>query len=274
MYQKTLPHQELATKLILASLMRTDPVIRMQYLNSFKSWRTCWNLQVYQAFVQISRSPKNQRKISWFGILVYKYPMEYTGVAIGGENDAHITKCLKTYARSLSKRYVKCYNQFFINVPLWTANQKLIDYPHYFILMNCRYQLQSWQPERLEKSQSRVRQRGRLQKVRLISYLGITWINLQEWLIEFCIRFEIQLKTMRDKAVFSKPNQLFKLSAILENACSDDETNLEGTSEGPNWHGLPCLVLNLEWRSKKLSHVCVLLDGYMEQRKASIPNSV
>ncbi|EGG10050.1 uncharacterized protein MELLADRAFT_94379 [Melampsora larici-populina 98AG31] len=55
---------------------------------------------------------------------------EYNGVATGGANDTLITKCLDTYARSLSKRY----------------------------------RLQSWEPERLEKSQSRVRQAGRLQK--------------------------------------------------------------------------------------------------------------
>lgn len=84
----------------------------------------------------------------------------------------------------------------------------------------------------------------------------------------------MQLKKKRDQAVFSKPDQLFKLAAILENACSDDETDLEGTGEGPNRHGLPCLVRNLDWRSTKLGRACILLDEYMETRKASIPNSV
>jgi hypothetical protein len=32
---------------------------------------------------------------------------EYNGVAIGGENDTIITKCMNTYATSLSKRYVE-----------------------------------------------------------------------------------------------------------------------------------------------------------------------
>lgn len=43
---------------------------------------------------------------------------EYNGVAIGGANDTLITKCLNTYAGSLSKRYVKCFNQYFVNIPL------------------------------------------------------------------------------------------------------------------------------------------------------------
>jgi hypothetical protein len=81
------------------------------------------------------------------------------------------------------------------------------------------------------------------------------------------------LKKVRDKAIFSKPDQLFQLSAILEDACSDDETDPEGTAEGDNRHGLPCLVRIIEWRSKKLTYVCTLLDDYMERRKASLPKS-
>lgn len=64
-----------------------------------------------------------------------------------------------------------------------------------------------------------------------------------------------------------------KLSTILDKTCSDDETDVEGRSQEHTHKGLPCIVLIMEWRSEKLRYACILLDAYMERRKASIPGS-
>lgn len=137
---------------------------------------------------------------------------EYDGVAIGGKHDTFNKKCLNTYARSLSKRY----------------------------------RLQSWDPKRLEQSQTKVRQASRLST----------------------------LKKTREKGIFSQPDRLLKLSGIMEEACSDDETDSEVGAEGHQSNTQPCVVRVLEWRSEKLRYVCMLLDAYMARRKASIPKAV
>lgn len=85
---------------------------------------------------------------------------------------------------------------------------------------------------------------------------------------------EIQLKKTRDKAILSKPTQLLKLSVILENACSDDETDNEAVTAGHSDGLIPCRVRNLDWRSEMLRRVWILLDGYVERSNASIPKLV
>lgn len=82
------------------------------------------------------------------------------------------------------------------------------------------------------------------------------------------------MKKLRDRAIFSKPDQLLKLSEIVENACSDDETDAEVIVEDKNQSGEPCVARILAWRSEKLRYAGILLDAYMEQKKASIPKSV
>lgn len=63
---------------------------------------------------------------------------------------------------------------------------------------------------------------------------------------------------------------LWKLSDIIDVACSDDETDHEDcNADTSNIKGSPCHILKLRWRSPQLEYAFKLLDSYKANLDAS-----
>lgn len=80
------------------------------------------------------------------------------------------------------------------------------------------------------------------------------------------------MRRLREKIVLAH-QVLWPLSKIVTVACSDDETDYEPTSSTESRHGpgRPCRVLNLDWRSKKLEQIWMILDASKEKTDSSKP---
>lgn len=77
------------------------------------------------------------------------------------------------------------------------------------------------------------------------------------------------MKSTRERVVLAQ-QPLWPLSAILQAACSDDETDEEGVSPRAK---RPVKVRRLGWRSLTLESVCLLVDEWKGKLDESIPNS-
>lgn len=71
---------------------------------------------------------------------------------------------------------------------------------------------------------------------------------------------------MRERVVLSD-QRLWCLADTIDKACSDDETEEEGSSSGP------CRVRNLPWRSLELENTIKALDEYRNKVTRSIPKN-
>ncbi|KAH9808455.1 hypothetical protein DFH28DRAFT_909522 [Melampsora americana] len=82
------------------------------------------------------------------------------------------------------------------------------------------------------------------------------------------------LKALRDRTVLSK-ECFWPLSAIMQAACSDDETDgdEDGLLEESTRANRPCRVRKLVWRSDALEAVCLLVDKYRQNNDESIPGT-
>ncbi|EGF97621.1 uncharacterized protein MELLADRAFT_114195 [Melampsora larici-populina 98AG31] len=113
-----------------------------------------------------------------------------------------------------------------------------------------RYQQESWAEARKKSAASAVRRRARL------SY---TDASLR------------QTKKQRDRVVLAQ-KPLWPLSAIIQAACSDDETDHEGClhldSDQPQ---APVHIRKLSWRSSELTDTIILLEEYKARIDVSIP---
>ncbi|KAH9818360.1 hypothetical protein DFH28DRAFT_1123493 [Melampsora americana] len=111
--------------------------------------------------------------------------------------------------------------------------------------LNRRFRQQSWDKGRLKLQSEAVRRTSRLRYI----------------------------KKLRDSVVIENQS-LWKLSEIIDVACSDDETDHEECSaENLNVKAAPCHILKLKWRSSKLEQVLTLLDSYKARLDASIPKT-
>ncbi|EGG12708.1 uncharacterized protein MELLADRAFT_86952 [Melampsora larici-populina 98AG31] len=134
----------------------------------------------------------------------------------------------------------------YTGVPLQNDNRDFIKkclYTHALSLKK-RYQNENWEEERRKTTNNEVRRTARLR----------------------------YLRRLREKIVLTH-QALWPLSKIITVACSDDETDYEPTSstEAQQGPGRPCRVRNLEWRSKELEHICILLDGSKVKNDSSTP---
>ncbi|EGF98971.1 uncharacterized protein MELLADRAFT_68940 [Melampsora larici-populina 98AG31] len=107
-----------------------------------------------------------------------------------------------------------------------------------------RYQNENWDEERRKRTADEVRRSARLR----------------------------YLQRLRENVVLSQ-KELWPLSKIVIVACSDDETDNERaiSPEDPQGPGRPCRVRNLEWRSKELENICLLLDSSKAKTDSSTP---
>lgn len=84
-----------------------------------------------------------------------------------------------------------------------------------------------------------------------------------------------QLKSGRERVVLDH-EPLLPLSAVVDVACSDDETDKDATSTSTSLNKqnvTPRRVRRLRWRSMKLQNVMVGIDDYRAKLTRSIPKN-
>ncbi|EGG11099.1 uncharacterized protein MELLADRAFT_60049 [Melampsora larici-populina 98AG31] len=106
-----------------------------------------------------------------------------------------------------------------------------------------RYQQEAWTEVRKKRAASAVRRRARL----------------------------AYTKKLRDRIVLSQ-RPLWPLSAVIQEACSDDETDHEDCAHPDNIQSrTPCHIRKPTWRSSELTNIFILLDEYKARLDVSIP---
>ncbi|EGG08368.1 uncharacterized protein MELLADRAFT_61955 [Melampsora larici-populina 98AG31] len=202
-------------------------------------------------------------------LIVMRTMMQFVGVSsfrpdFSKSPSSAENKWLWDLAFSIFIKLVECGE--YPGVSLDAANQQQLKK-----LLNTRvrslmkqYQQESWDERRKKQTASAGRRRARLCYVSSFLFNSLPIIHQTDASLK-------QTKKLRERIVLSQ-KPLWPLSAVIQAACSDDETDHEGCLDLDSDQTQTAVhIRKLIWRSSELTDTIIFLEEYKARVDASIP---